>query len=59
MKLHLGLEPANVQEKLEASPEKRCVLDDMELTGGEPDVEGFDQKSGEYIFYHYCPRKKC
>jgi hypothetical protein len=51
MKRHKGLEWAKVQVKLEASPEKLWSLDDMEITGGEPDVVGYDKKTGEYIFY--------
>jgi hypothetical protein len=51
MNRHKGLEWAKVQAKLEASPERLWSLDDMETTGGEPDVVGYDQKTGEYIFY--------
>src|SRR5918994_6610370 len=51
MKRHKGLEWAKVQAKLEANPEKLWSLDDMETTGGEPDVVGHDKKTGEYIFY--------
>src|SRR5688572_16687403 len=51
MKRHKGIEWAKVQAKLEASPEKLWSLDDMEITGGEPDVVGYDKKTGEYIFY--------
>ena len=51
MKRHKGLEWAKVQTKLEASPEKLWSLDDMEVTGGEPDVIGYDKKTNEYIFY--------
>jgi hypothetical protein len=51
MKRHKGLEWAKVQAKLEANPEKLWSLDDMEITGGEPDVVGYDKKTGEYIFY--------
>ena len=51
MKRHEGLEWAKVQAKLEANPEKLWTLDDMEETGGEPDVIGHDKKTGEYIFY--------
>jgi hypothetical protein len=47
---HKGIEWAKVQAKLEAQPEKLWSLDGMEATGGEPDVVGFDKKSGEYIF---------
>ena len=51
MNRHKGLEWASVQAKLEANPEKLWSIDEMELTGGEPDVVGYDKKSGEYIFY--------
>src|SRR5512145_2976962 len=51
MNRHKGLEWAKVQAKLEASTEKLWSLDEMEETGGEPDVVGYDQKTGEYIFY--------
>src|SRR5258707_9232597 len=46
-----GLEWAKVQAKLEASTEKLWSLNEMESTGGEPDVVGHDKKTGEYIFY--------
>ncbi len=48
---HKGLEWAKVQAKLEANPEKLWSLNEMERTGGEPDVVGYDKKTGEYIFY--------
>src|SRR6478609_9405003 len=51
MNRHKGLEWAKVKAKLEANPEKLWVLDEMEITGGEPDVVGYDKKTGEYIFY--------
>jgi len=51
MNRHKGLEWANVQAKLEANPEKLWSLNEMERTGGEPDVIGHDNKTGEYIFY--------
>lgn len=51
MARHKGLEWAKVQAKLEANPEKLWSLDDMEVTGGEPDVVRYDEKTGEYIFY--------
>ncbi len=47
---HKALEWADVLAKLEANPEKLWSLDDMEITGGEPDVVDFDKKTGEYIF---------
>ncbi len=48
---HKGLEWAKVQAKLEANPEKLWSLNEMERTGGEPDVVGHDKKTGEYVFY--------
>ena len=48
---HKGLDWAAVQAKLEASPEKLWSLNEMENSGGEPDVVGYDKKTGEYIFY--------
>ena len=51
MNRHKGLEWANVLSKLEANDEKLWSLGEMETTGGEPDVIGFDKKTGEYIFY--------
>ena len=50
MTRHKGLEWAKVQAKLEANPEKLWSLHEMEITGGEPDVVGYDKKTGEYIF---------
>jgi hypothetical protein len=47
---HKGLEWAKVQAKLEANPEKLWSLNEMERTGGEPDVVGQDKKSGEFVF---------
>jgi len=51
MNRHEGLEWAHVQAKLEANPEKLWSLNEMEATGGEPDVVGHDHETGEYIFY--------
>ena len=51
MNRHKGLDWAEVQAKLEANPEKLWSLNEMERTGGEPDVVGHDKKTGEYIFY--------
>ena len=51
MNRHKGLDWADVQARLEANPEKLWSLDEMESTGGEPDVVGQDKKTGEYIFY--------
>lgn len=51
MNRHKGLEWAKVQAKLEANAEKLWSLNEMENTGGEPDVVDYDKKTGEYIFY--------
>lgn len=51
---HKGIEWNKLQAKLEAAPEKLWSLHKMEETGGEPDVIGQDQKTGEYIFYDCC-----
>ena len=51
MDRHKGLEWAKVQAKLEVNAEKLWSLNEMERTGGEPDVVGHDKKTGEYIFY--------
>src|SRR5215475_1097400 len=48
---HRGLEWARLEAKLEAHAEKLWSLNEMERTGGEPDVVGHDKKTGEYIFY--------
>src|ERR1700730_19451788 len=48
---HKGLEWPQVQSKLEANAEKLWSLNEMERTGGEPDVIGHDNKTGEYMFY--------
>ena len=51
MNRHKGLDWAKVQAKLEANPEKLWSLNEMERTGGEPDVVGHDKRTGEYVFY--------
>jgi hypothetical protein len=51
MNRHKGLDWAQVQAKLEANTEKLWSLNEMERTGGEPDVVSHDEKTGEYIFY--------
>ena len=48
---HKGLDWAKIQAKLEASAEKLWSLNEMERIGGEPDVVGHDNKTGEYIFF--------
>jgi hypothetical protein len=51
---HKGIDWNKVQAKLESNPAKLYTLNEMELTGGEPDVVGLDKKSGEYLFYDCC-----
>jgi len=51
MNRHKGLEWIEVQARLEAHADKLWSLDEMERTGGEPDVVGHDKKTGEYVFY--------
>ena len=51
MNRHSDLQWANVQAKIEANSEKLWSLNEMERTGGEPDVVGYDKDTGEYIFY--------
>jgi hypothetical protein len=51
MNRHKGLAWAEVQTRLESHLEKLWSLNEMERTGGEPDVVGHDKKTGEYIFY--------
>ena len=51
MKRHKGLDWGKIQAKLEASPAKLWSLNEMEISGGEPDVVDFDKKSGEYVFF--------
>jgi hypothetical protein len=62
MNRHKGIDWNKVQAKLEASPDKLWSLNEMERTGGEPDVVGLDSlpggkagKTGEYIFYDCSP----
>ena len=55
MNRHQGLEWAQVQAKLEANAEKLRSINEMEQTGGEPDVVGHDKNTGEYIFYDCSP----
>ncbi len=50
MKRHKGIDWTKVQAKLEKSPDKLWSLEEMEITGGEPDVIGFDKKTNEFIF---------
>ena len=52
---HKGLFWNAIQQKLEANNQKLWSLNEMEITGGEPDVVGYDQKTDEYIFYDCSP----
>ena len=52
---HKGLEWAKVQSRLEANAERLWSLNEMEITGGEPDVVGHDKKTGEYIVFDCSP----
>ena len=53
---HKNLDWARVQARLEAYPEKLWSLHEMERTGGEPDVVGYDDRTSEYLFYDCSPR---
>src|SRR5215470_347416 len=55
MNRHKGLEWTKVQAKLEANTEKLWSINEMERTGGEPDVVDHDKKTGEYIFFDCSP----
>lgn len=55
MARHKGIVWADVEAKLEANPAKLWSLDEMESTEGEPDVIGYDKKTGEYIFVDCSP----
>ncbi|WP_016752695.1 DUF4256 domain-containing protein [Leptospira kirschneri] len=51
MNRHKDLEWTKIKARLETNSEKLWSLNEMERTGGEPDVIAYDQKTGEYIFY--------
>lgn len=51
MNRHKGIDWTKVQSKLEADSAKLWSLNEMESTGGEPDVVGMDKKTGDYLFY--------
>jgi len=55
MHRHAKIDWRSVQAKLEASPEKLQALYEMERTGGEPDVVGYDETTGEFIFCDCSP----
>jgi hypothetical protein len=48
---HIGLDWAKLEAKLVSKPEKLWSINEMETTGGEPDVVAFDEKTGEFIFF--------
>ena len=53
--LHKGIDWTDVAKNLEANPQKLWTLNEMETTGGEPDVVSLDKSTGEYIFYDCSP----
>lgn len=55
MNRHQGMKWAGVQARLDANPSKLWSLNEMETTGGEPDVVGYDSDTGEFIFYDCSP----
>jgi Protein of unknown function (DUF4256) len=55
MNRHMGLEWAKIHARLEANAEKLWSLNEMERTGGEPDVVGHDKNTSEYVFYDCSP----
>ncbi|MBS1605705.1 MAG: DUF4256 domain-containing protein [Bacteroidetes bacterium] len=55
MNRHNGLEWSKIQAKLMVSPRQLWTLNEMEITGGEPDVVGYDKTTGEFIFYDCSP----
>ncbi|MGX5820698.1 DUF4256 domain-containing protein [Chitinophaga lutea] len=55
MTRHKGIEWEKVLAKLEKEPAKLWSLNEMEMTEGEPDVIGFDKKTGEYMFCDCSP----
>lgn len=52
---HKGIEWAQVRARLDASPEKMWSLNEMETSGGAPDVVAMDQKTGEVVFFDCSP----
>lgn len=55
MNRHKGVEWTRVEAKLQANPGKLWSINEMEATGGEPDVVSHDKKTGEYVFYDCSP----
>jgi hypothetical protein len=56
MNRHRSIEWSKVLERLDSNPEKLWSLNEMEQTGGEPDVVGYDRKTDEYIFFDCSPQ---
>jgi hypothetical protein len=56
MPRHHGLAWVKIAARLKAQPEKLASLHQMEATGGEPDVVGFDKETDEYLFYDCSPQ---
>jgi len=54
-KRHKGIDWTKVEKKLMAQPDKLWSLNEMEVTGGEPDVVGYDKKKDEFLFYDCSP----
>lgn len=55
MHRHKGMSWEKITAKLEAAPAKLASLNEMEETGGEPDVVSYDKKAGEFVFYDCSP----
>ncbi len=55
MNRHKDIKWEKVQAKLESNPQKLWTLNEMEATGGEPDITGYDKKTGEFIFIDCSP----
>jgi hypothetical protein len=55
MNRHKNIEWVNIESKLAGKAEKLWSVNEMERTGGEPDVVGYDNKTGEYIIYDCSP----
>ena len=55
MSRHKGIEWAKVRGRIDANPDKLWSLNEMERTGGEPDVVGHDKKTGAFVFYDCAP----
>ncbi len=55
MQRHPDIKWEDVQQRLESNPDKAWSLNEMEETGGEPDVTGYDAETGEYIFCDCSP----